>query len=75
MPADVYALHHRRKNPVVDNFLSLVRVEAAALAPGPACVVLAIAQGWHVGPLRLQPRGAQGGRVRGDADEIGYLGP
>lgn len=32
VPADVYALHHRRRNPVVDNFLALVRAEAAGLA-------------------------------------------
>ena len=31
LSADVYALHHRRKSPVVDNFLNLIRDEAARL--------------------------------------------
>jgi DNA-binding transcriptional LysR family regulator len=32
LSADVYALHHRRKSPVVDKLLDLVRDEASALA-------------------------------------------
>ncbi|MCJ2053569.1 LysR family transcriptional regulator [Methylobacterium sp. J-070] len=32
LSADVYALHHRRKSPVVDNFLTLIGEDAAGLA-------------------------------------------
>lgn len=32
LSADVHALHHRRKSPVVDTFLTLLRAEAAGLA-------------------------------------------
>ncbi|MDP4022071.1 LysR family transcriptional regulator [Methylobacterium sp. NEAU 140] len=32
LSADVHAVHHRRKGPVVDKFLALIRAEAAGLA-------------------------------------------
>jgi DNA-binding transcriptional LysR family regulator len=31
LSADVYALHHRRRNPLIDNFLGLIRTEAPGL--------------------------------------------
>ena len=31
LSADVYALHHQRRNPVIDNFLGLIREEAPGL--------------------------------------------